>query len=75
MKVAEMIVWMFGLLCGAVVLCSPAACVANRHIQVEKAIEAGADPLEAKCAIEGLNDQSQICLVLAARAGTGGGKQ
>jgi hypothetical protein len=42
----------FGLLLLAVVLCTPSACTANRHNQITRAIESGADPLEAKCAIE-----------------------
>lgn len=74
MSISEMIVWLFGLLCAAIVLCSPAACTANRHIQIERAIASGADPLAAKCAIEGMNDESNVCLVLAARVGVEGSK-
>lgn len=75
MKATEMTVWLFGLACGGVVLCSPAACTANRHIQIEKAIASGADPLAAKCAIEGENSESKLCLVLVARTGAGGEKR
>ncbi|MCY1559415.1 hypothetical protein D9M68_964550 [compost metagenome] len=50
-------------------LVSPAACTANRHTQITRAIEAGADPMEAKCAIEGDTGQSMVCVVLAANKG------
>lgn len=51
----------------AVVLLSPAACTANRHNQISAAIQAGADPLEAKCAIESLNQNDPVCITVAVR--------
>lgn len=75
MSISEMIVWLFGLLCAAIVLCSPAACTANRHIQIERAIASGADPLAAKCAIEGENGESKLCLAFIVRTGAGGEKK
>lgn len=69
----ETITWCVGMLLGALVLSSPAACTANRHNQIAHAIEAGADPLEAKCAIEGDNSQNAVCIALAA-ARKGGSK-
>lgn len=56
-----------GMVLAAGVLLSPAACVANRHNQITKAIEAGADPLEAKCAIEGETEQTPVCILAASR--------
>ena len=51
----------------AVVLLSPAACTANRHNQISAAIQAGADPLEAKCALEADAGQSALCITTAVR--------
>lgn len=71
MTLTEAITACVALLLAALVLSTPAACVANRHIQIARAIEAGADPIEAKCAIEGDNSQSIVCVLTAAnRKGT-----
>jgi len=51
----------------AVVLLSPAACTANRHNQISAAIQAGADPLETKCAIEADVGHSALCITTAVR--------
>lgn len=67
MDIKESLVAALALVLLAVVLCTPAACTANRHNQISAAIQAGADPLEAKCAIEGDNSQSTICVLTAAR--------
>ena len=67
MNTQELIATVFGLAVAAVVLCTPAACTANRHIQISAAIQAGADPIETKCAIEGDSSQSPVCIVAAAR--------
>lgn len=58
----------FGLLLLAAVLASPAACTANRHNQIRAAIEAGADPLEAKCAIEASGGPSELCAIAATKS-------
>lgn len=56
-----------GLVLLATVLLSPAACTANRHNQIRAAIEAGADPLEAKCAIESQGGPSDLCTIVATK--------
>lgn len=66
MTITEAITACVALLLAALVLSTPAACTANRHIQIARAIEAGADPIEAKCAIEGDNGQNTICVLAAA---------
>lgn len=51
-----------------IVLCSPAACTMSRHTKIANAIEAGADPLETKCAIEGGGGQiDTLCMTVASR--------
>lgn len=62
------IVWVVALLLGAAVLLSPAACTMRRHQQIAEAVKAGADPMEAKCAIEGENTHTPACIVIATRA-------
>lgn len=52
----------------ACVLATPAACTVHRHSQITKAIEAGADPMEAKCALES-NSMAADCILIAARKG------
>lgn len=66
MNTQELITAICAMVLAAVVLSTPAACTANRHIQIARAIEAGADPIEAKCAIEGGNGQNTICVLAAA---------
>lgn len=62
----DTILWSLGMTLLAGVLCTAAACTAHRHAQITKAIEAGADPMEAKCAIEGYSEDIP-CILLAAR--------
>jgi len=40
----------------------------RRHQQIAEAVKAGADPMEAKCAIEGENTHTPACIVIATRA-------
>lgn len=67
MTITEAITACVALLLAALVLSTPAACTANRHIQIARAIEAGADPIEAKCAIEGDTGNTPACILAAAR--------
>ena len=59
----DTILWSLGLTLLAGVLCTPAACTAHRHAQITKAIEAGVDPMEAKCAYS----KDTSCILIAAR--------
>lgn len=67
MNTKEMLTAIACALLAAVALLSPAACTVNRHNQVSAAIQAGVDPLEAKCAIESLNQNDPICITVAVR--------
>lgn len=67
MNAKEMVVWIVGLLLLASVVASPVACTMRRHQAVADAIKAGADPMEAKCAIEGATEQNPQCALVAAR--------
>lgn len=52
------------------VLLSPAACTMHRHYRIEQAIAHGADPIDAKCAIEMDIGNSPLCIARAvSRAG------
>lgn len=61
----EMVVWIFCLLMLAVFLTSPVTCTMHRHRLIAKAIEGGADPIEAKCAIESDILESAVCVTAA----------
>jgi hypothetical protein len=55
---------MFALLVGA-----PVGCTMHRHYRIEQAIQHGADPIAAKCAIEGDNRDDAICVAYVASHG------
>lgn len=63
----EMCVWIFGLSLLAMVLISPVACTMRRHAVISEAIRNGADPTEAKCAIEQDTESTPACVLAAAR--------
>lgn len=67
---SETIVKVTGAAFLAVVLLSPAACTVHRHYRVAEAIKAGADPLEAKCALEAQDGPDAICEAVARRKGS-----
>lgn len=62
----ELLVWAFAILCAALVLLSPVACTMARQQAVAKAIKNGADPIAAKCAIEGSTEHTPMCVAYAA---------
>lgn len=66
MNTQELITAICAMVLAAVALLSPVACAANRHNQIAKAIEAGADPIEAKCAIESETGSEPVCILAAA---------
>ncbi len=51
----------------AIVSMSPVACTVNRHRIIAEAIAGGADPIDAKCAIESDMAHDPMCIVRAAR--------
>ena len=62
------LVWIVALLLLATLLASPVACTMNRQSLIAEAIKNGADPLAAKCAIEGGdgdNRTSSLCMAAA----------
>lgn len=63
-----MILWIFVALLIAVVLASPVACTMHRQRLIAEAIKAGADPLAAKCAIEGDSGDSRTSALCMATA-------
>ena len=67
MNAKEMTVWIIGLALLALVLLSPAACTMRRHHQIAEAIKGGADPTEAKCAIEQDVGHTPQCVLAASR--------
>lgn len=66
MNVKEMAVWIIGIVLGASVLLSPAACTMNRHRLVAEAIEKGADPTAVKCAMESDVGHTPQCVLATA---------
>lgn len=40
----------------------PAACTAHRHKMIAEVIKSGADPIAAKCAIEGDVERTALCI-------------
>jgi hypothetical protein len=70
MDTKTMIVSLVGTLCLFALLATPVACTMNRQRLVAEAIKAGADPLAAKCAIEGDQGDSRtsaLCMATALR--------
>ena len=63
--VREPLVWAFAILCATLVLLSPAACTMNRQHTIAEAVKNGADPIAAKCAIEGDSGHTPMCLAYA----------
>ena len=66
MDTKTMVVWIAAI--GAVFALSPVACTMNRQHLVAEAIKNGADPIAAKCAIEGDsgdNMTKSLCLAKA----------
>jgi hypothetical protein len=58
----ELAVWALAILCVTAVALMPLACTVSRHRAVADAIKAGADPIAAKCAIEGDNRGDPLCV-------------
>jgi len=67
MNAKEMTVWIFGIALLFALLVSPVACTMNRQRSIAEAIKAGADPVAAKCAIEGDQGYSPDCILNAAQ--------
>lgn len=65
----EFCLWALAMTLVACLLATPAGCTVPRHAQITKAIEAGADPMEASCALEGESQYANTCLLIAARKG------
>lgn len=68
MDTKTMVVWVVAIAAVFSLLFSPVACTMNRHHLVAEAIKNGADPIAAKCAIEGNsgdNRTSSLCLAKA----------
>ena len=68
MDTRSLILWAFvaGLI--AALIATPVACTMHRQRLIAEAIKAGADPLAAKCAIEGDSGDSRttaLCMVTA----------
>ncbi|MEY5097763.1 MAG: hypothetical protein RJA36_482 [Pseudomonadota bacterium] len=62
----DLLLWAFAILCVALVLMSPVACTMARQNTVAEAIKNGADPIAAKCAIEGSTEHTPLCVAYAA---------
>ena len=68
MDTKTMVVWIAAIAAVFALLCSPVTCTLNRQHLVAEAIKNGADPIAAKCAIEGDsgdNRTSSLCLAKA----------
>lgn len=60
----ETISVVIAMLLVALVLLSPVACTINRQNVIAQAIKDGADPIAAKCAIDG-DARSAVCVLVA----------
>lgn len=65
--IREITIFYFCALCVTAVLVSPAACTMHENQQIADAIKAGADPLEAKCAIGSMQGNNHVCTVIATK--------
>jgi hypothetical protein len=66
-SVKEMVCRILGILVTGSVLLSPVACTINRHNRIADAINHGADPTGAKCAIEADAGATAQCIAYQAR--------
>ena len=55
------------IIMAGVVLLPPVECTMHQQRIIDKAIASGADPIAARCAFEGTNGTSSICLLRAAQ--------
>lgn len=67
MERSEVFTWCMGFAAVVAVAALPVSCTKHRQTLVAEAIKNGADPIAAKCAIEGDSQDSKMCLVYAAR--------
>lgn len=67
MSKPELAAAIVGMVLLALVMASPVACTVNRQALVAKAIEGGAGPIAAKCAIEGEMGREPVCIAAAMR--------
>lgn len=67
MNCKEMAIWALGLMLLAGVAISPVACTMQQDALVADAIKGGADPISARCALDGMNGTSPLCMARAAR--------
>ncbi|EZP51404.1 hypothetical protein [Delftia sp. RIT313] len=51
-----------GMILAALVCLSPAGCVMHRNSQIAQAIKDGADPIAARCALEGWTNMDKVCM-------------
>lgn len=68
MDTKTMVVWVAAIMAVFALLFSPVACTMKRQDLIADAIKNGADPISAKCAIEGDsgdNRASSLCLAKA----------
>ena len=68
METKSMILWICVAMLVAALLASPVACTMHRQRLIAEAIKGGADPIAAKCAIEGDNGDSRtsaLCMAIA----------
>lgn len=68
MSTKEFVLWIVAGVLLAALLVSPVACTMNRHRLIAEAIKNGADPLAAKCAIEGGDGDSRTSAMCMAKA-------
>jgi len=54
-------------ICLTVVLLAPVACTMSRQAVIAEAIKNGADPIAAKCAIEGDTTREPVCMAYTLR--------
>lgn len=68
MKTKSVILWVCVAMLVTALLASPVACTMHRQRLIAEAIKGGADPLAAKCAIEGDSGDSRtnaLCMAVA----------
>ena len=68
MDTKTMAVWIVAIAAVFALLCSPVVCTMNRQHLVAEAIKNGADPIAAKCAIEGDSGDNWISYLCLAKA-------
>lgn len=66
-EIRNIAAWIAGCAMVVLVAWAPVSCVKDRNAKIESMVQAGMDPLSARCAIVGEGEREFTCAILAAK--------